>query len=203
MLKLSGSFPFAKGSKRACYLHPTDPNYCVKILRQDAQPRRLREKEPWFRRVLPLTKFDSNHQELVNLKRIHQRIGGTHVMLVPGTQGYIETDLGRGLLVELIRNSDGSICKTLQAHVRQHGFSDQVSDALNRLTIKMLELRIQLKDPGTNNIICQIQSTGSLECMLVDGFVAKSASFPASITVPVTRLKIRAKMDKVRHRLGG
>lgn len=203
MLKLSDKSPFAEGTKRACYVHPEDPNYCIKVLRQDAQPAELRSMAPWYKRLQPLSKFDSNHQELEHLTQIHQRTFGTNDRIVPATKGFIETDLGSGLVVELFRNPNGQICETLQAFVREHGFTDQASDALDRLTDKMLKYGIQLKDPGTTNIICQIQENGSLACILVDGF--KTASFPyiAGKIPPITNFRIQRKINKVRKRLGG
>ena len=102
MIDLSGVEYFGKGGVRACYVHPENPDRCIKIL----QPAIL--GNPYV-----LKKAHKQvSREQAYYKRLQKRgISWSHLAQSYGT---IETSEGPGDVFDLIRDFDGEVSKTLE-----------------------------------------------------------------------------------------
>jgi len=84
--------PIGVGKERACYLHPQDPTKAIKVQKGEGKKQTLRELK--FYRTL-------RRQKMNNFKHI------------PQFYGKVQTNLGEGLVVDLINDFDGSASKSL------------------------------------------------------------------------------------------
>ena len=142
--------PFAKGGERACYQHPYDENKVIKI--------RLGELNKQTRR------------ELAIYKSFAQR-NMTNFQHVPRYYGKVETNLGQGMVFDLIRDFDGSISEPLY-HFFLSG--SPISEFLPQLEVLKKHLLdnlivISADIVGRRNILLQKLSPTDAKLVIVDG----------------------------------
>ncbi|ESR22825.1 YrbL family protein [Lutibaculum baratangense] len=102
MLRLRSADLISSGAFRSCYRHPEDPKLCVKIARPRAAAGRAGHLDRLFRRRMA----GANEREC----REYGRLSSAGVPLsryFPAVHGFVETDLGRGLCLDLVEGSDG------------------------------------------------------------------------------------------------
>ena len=89
--------PVGKGKERACFVHPDDPQKAIKVAHGDASEQSRRE-----------TRF---YQKL-------QKRGGSD-QHIPRFYGLCETNLGQGIVVDMIRDQDGEISRPLNWYLAE------------------------------------------------------------------------------------
>ena len=88
--------PIGKGKERACFVHPDDPQKAIKIQIDDTSAQTRRE-----------IRFYQKRQN---------RDGCPHI---PNFYGLCETNLGQGIVVELIRDQDGEVSRPLNWYLAE------------------------------------------------------------------------------------
>jgi hypothetical protein len=86
-LALAECEPFARGRRRHCYVHPDDPDLCVKVAADAGDERCLREQGRDLRSYRWLRSLGSDS--------VFDRI--------PAVEGIVDTDLGEGIVMRLYR----------------------------------------------------------------------------------------------------
>ena len=128
MIQLAGLKPFASGDNRLCFVHPDDPSRCLKLNRPDNTPEmRRRGKHGWHH---TLAYYDENLRDsrvLTVLEKVYDN--GPF----PKFYGWLETDFGPGLVVDLVRDENGEISKTLQQYLFRSPRMSDVRAALMSL----------------------------------------------------------------------
>jgi hypothetical protein len=123
MIFLANSSPFARGGKRDCFVHPEFPDRCVKVHRLDALPENLHKNASWSRRMRKSVEaFDENISDFNVLSMFSG--GALFNKHVPLLYGWEMTDRGRGLVMELFRDSNGLISRSLREYIWEHGYDD-------------------------------------------------------------------------------
>lgn len=93
-----------KGNERACYLHPEDKNKAVKITYKNNKRKKSKQ-----------TKIEvAYYKEL--LKR-----GINNWKHLPEYFGEVETNEGKGFIIELIKDYDGEVSKTFDYYLKKNG----------------------------------------------------------------------------------
>jgi hypothetical protein len=181
----------AQSKTRWCYLHPQDPAKVIKIVR----------KKP------VLWKQDANQKEwrhFLYLKRRHAKID-----FITTYHGFVETNLGRGLISDCIRDADGTVSTRLENVLANPAPYDMVSleSSLDRLCRNIITNNIQLFDLNRYNILIQVQADGACRPISIDikGRYNNYEFIPVSTYVPcLSRRKLRIRcqklMDMVRSR---
>lgn len=90
-----------KGNERACYLHPEDKNKAVKVTYENNNRKKSKQ-----------TKI-----EVAYYKKLLKR-GLTNWKHLPKFYGEINTNKGKGFVVEIIRDYDGEISKTFAYYLK-------------------------------------------------------------------------------------
>jgi hypothetical protein len=90
--------PIGVGKERACYLHPRDSTKAVKV--QKGEFKKQTQRELKFYRTLQRRKMN-------NFKHI------------PQFYGKVQTNLGEGFIVDLIKDFDGNISRSLYWFIEQ------------------------------------------------------------------------------------
>lgn len=136
---------------RICYLHPSNPNIIIKI-----------EKKGTPYNITP-NKWEYRHyQEIV---QAHGEVSGLSRIF-----GIIETQFGKGLMAEAIRDPDGSLSPTL-AKAIQHPDKWNPSallKAVKDLMHHICDLDIRLFDFNLENIILQTNQQNELQAIIID-----------------------------------
>lgn len=148
MLKIT-SDPIGKGKERACFVHPEDPRKAIKIPFTDV--------------------FDQTLRDIKFYQRLKKR--GVHgIKHIPAYYGICDTSLGRGIIVDLIRNYDGEISRPLNWYLGQGVPIEEFDDYLQELRQSFLQnLVIFNHDLTIGNLLVQKSSMASAQLVAIDG----------------------------------
>ena len=141
--------PIGKGKERACFVHPDDPQKAIKISIGSVSEQSRRE-----------IKF---YQKLV--KR-----DGDIDPHIPRFYGLCETNLGQGLVVDLIRDQDGEISRPLNWYLAEGYPIEDFEPYLDELKKSFLQnLIIFNHDMTVGNLLFQKVSDTSARLVAIDG----------------------------------
>lgn len=148
MLEITAD-PIGTGSERRCYVHPVDPRRAIKI---------------------PLGKADrQTRREIKFYQKLKKRksIKGLHV---PRFYGYADSNLGRGMVVELIRDYDGQVSRPLKWYLAQ-GFAIEIFEpCLIELKQWFVDNLIFFdQDLTIDSLLVQKTSFNSAKLIAIDG----------------------------------
>ena len=148
MLKII-SKPIGVGRERACYVHPEDPRLAIKIPTG--------------------TVTAQTERDIKAYKRLKNR-GLVENHHLPKYHGLCETSIGRGIVVELIRNYDGEIARPLSWYLAQGVPVEEFDTFLEDLRQSFLQdLIIFNHDMHIGNLLFQKTSMGSARLVAIDG----------------------------------
>ena len=170
------SEPIGKGRERACYVHPDDPRRAIKI---------------------PTGSVTDQTRRDIKFYRSLKKRGLKQVSHVPSYYGWAETNLGKGIVVDLIRNYDGEISRPLNWYLAQRVPIEEFDVYLEELKHSFLQdLIIFNHDMTIGNLLFQRFSTRSARLVAIDGLGDVVAldwlnSFPALV-----RRKIRRRWER-------
>ena len=148
MLQIT-SEPIGKGRERACYVHPEDPRKAIKIPTGAAT--------------------EQTRRDIRFYRRLKQR-GLKQLRHVPTYYGWAQTNLGKGIVVDLIRNYDGEISRPLNWYLAQGVPIEEFDAFLDELKQSFLDdLIIFNHDMTIGNLLLQKSSTSSAHLVAIDG----------------------------------
>ena len=148
MLQLT-SQPIGRGKERACYVHPEDPRKAVKV---------------------PYGKIDQQTRRDIKFYRKLARRDSGENPHVPGFHGTCETNLGKGIVVDLVRNYDGEISRPINWYLAQGVPLEEFDVYLEELKQAFLKhLVIFNHDLTIGNLLFQRTSTRSARLVAIDG----------------------------------
>ena len=195
MLSLKHLEPFGVGGRRMCFVHPDDPKKCVKVLRTDDR-RTIRVKQKGL--SLPAAwrrDYDNNAHEKLILENLEKRIGLVMAEHLPRCYGTQPTDLGAGLVLDLIRDEDGAISRSLRELITMGYDISKLRpsfEAFGRFLSAHLILTRSLLD---HNLVVSMRSDGPGSIYMIDG-LGDPAWLPLARWIPALgRAKIARRMD--------
>ena len=148
IITLNGE-PLGVGQERACYVHPQDPDKVIKIQRGTIVKQTRRELK--FYRWL-------------------ERRGDVSYDQIPRFYGEVETSLGRGFVVERIRDFDGSESRSLWWHFERGYPLAEFVPYLDDLKRYLLANRIIFcVDMGRFNVLFRRQAPDAARLVVIDG----------------------------------
>lgn len=155
MLSLIKAQPFAKGSKRLVYVHPDNPDLCVKVpSRPDdprcrkAQRRELRDWA-WLQRWGRKAWFDR----------------------IPTIEGVVSTDLGEGIVSRLYRDEGGRIAPSMLQILRAEGLTPSLTQAIDEFEEWLRRHQLPTWDTGPHNIVAIRRRDDRWALYIVEGWV--------------------------------
>ncbi|MBR7889597.1 hypothetical protein J9B83_11655, partial [Marinomonas sp. A79] len=139
---------FTSGGARDIYLHPDEKDRFIKIQRNNSKKQNLNEKF-FFER-----KSESE--------------------IIPKYYGYIETNLGYGISVEIVRDENGEISSSLKDLIENKKISKfEAKNLVHIIEKESLNKNFLIHDGGIQNILVK-KIKNTLKPVLVDGFGAKT-----------------------------
>jgi hypothetical protein len=149
-----------KGLHRECFVHPENPDLCVKIVVSGNGNENRREQ--------------AYYRELANR--------GVSWEMLPRFHGLVDTSFGEGAVFDLVRDNDGRTSLTLGHYLASeqltalHGTA--LREALQALKRYLLEHRIITMTLKTKNILFQLDSPETGKLVIVDN-IGNSDFIPA------------------------
>jgi len=201
VIQLTHAKPFAIGGRRVCYVHPHEPNKCIKIPRRD-EKRTVRVHQK--RKPIPQhwrREYDNNAHEYQVLQRLFARVGPNAAQHLPRAYGYVDTDLGPGLTLDLVRDADGLIARSLRELISQGHPPTQFHPAFDDLARFLLNHHIVTRALLDHNIAAQHLDDGGWRLVIIDG-LGDPAWLPwGRWCRPIARRRIRRRLTQCRARL--
>jgi len=170
MIDLVNIKPFAQGGNRLCFAHPADKRVCIKVRRTDFTLKDLRRTKPFPKNLRPLTSFDDNLEEYQVLNRLQRKHGDQAFDHISRCYGFADTNLGKGLLSELLRDYDDKISLTIKQHIMEYGISDAFNEALGSFCSFWDSMAIPSRDLLIHNIVVhQFDPEQAPRLVVIDG----------------------------------
>lgn len=163
-LALAECEPFARGRWRHCYVHPDDPDLCVKVVADAGDERCLREQE----------------RDLRSYRRLRAHGSDSVFDRIPAIVGTVDTDLGEGIVMRLYRDRDGRISRNLSQVIREHGLTPALVRAIDEMKRWLRKERLLTTDTGPHNVMA-VRSGGGWKMMIVEGWENRKYRWLASL----------------------
>jgi len=202
VLSLQGLQPFGRGGKRECYVHPDDPLRCVKVNRAGYEPAALRRRASWFRRWRKSEEqFDKNYRDWAVLAELEAKNDPAIWQHLPRCYGWVETDRGRGLVIELIRDPDGQISRRFKDYLWNEGYDERSREAVDQFAAYWDAHPIPTPTLVLYNFAAQIQPDGKVRLVFIDG-MGDTELFPLGrVSQTLARWKSARKLRDMRQRI--
>lgn len=170
-IELDESALIAKGGHRSCYMHPSDPLLCVKVLHEPWQQIERRLKDP-LRAIRRRRNFDENLSEWIELKKLEAKLGSSLTLHFPRAHEMVTTNLGEGLVASFIRDDDGKPSLTLKSYLWETSeLTQQCIKALDEFWLFLKNQKLLVRDPFPHNLMVQrSHEKGRLRIVQIDGF---------------------------------
>lgn len=199
MLELARRAPLAEGGNRLVFVHPDDPDRCVKVAHPKVSLAAKRARKGIKGRLKPASSFDDNAEEWRVMRQLQSSVPdiGEHI---PHCDGFVDTDLGAGLVSKLVRSADGNVALPLKMVVWEQGLSDELTQALDVLEAFWVERAVPSRALILHNVIVEQRETGA-HLWVIDG-VGSSDFWPfAKWSRHLGRAKAQRKIDDLRARI--
>jgi len=158
VIKLTESFFLGKGGERYCYLHPDDNQKVIKIIHQKGRHNNQNTLEYNYYQFL--------EQKKINFSNITRCFG------------WVDTNLGEGLVFDRIHNYDASTIKTFSYYVKHNIFEQEYDlQLIEDLEKYVFENQIVFIDVSLSNIFCQKNSENSYQLIIFDGLGGRRPGF--------------------------
>jgi len=200
LLQLSMREPFGVGGRRLCYEHPYEKSLCVKVLRTDVDRTvRLKNSSAWKNRIGRI--YDNNEHERCELDKLYAKHGDVLARHFPKHYGYIDTDLGPGLVLDLMRDDDGEISMSLREWITVGRSLTDLGSAFQQFGEFLSDYAIVTRDLLDHNLVAVKHADQSLRLVMIDG-IGNAAFVPiASWIKPVARMRIKRKLERAWARM--
>ena len=167
MIDLDGLTPFAEGGNRKCFIHPDNPDRCLKVIHPGLL-QKIRNNKPWYKRFRSLESFDDNLREEVAYKQKALRSNNTKIWKhLAKWHGKTETSLGIASETELIKN-DNQIAETLESYLFKNGLTDEIKDSIENFHHWLRNNLVLTKNLIPHNLVLK-KENNSLNIKIIDG----------------------------------
>ena len=173
MINLDGIQSFAEGGNRKCYINPTNPKRCLKVIHENLLEN-LKKNSVWYKRLGNIEGLDDNLREekAYKQKAISYPINSSIWDHLAKWYGMVETSLGPASETELIIN-EGEIAETLEAYLFREGLTPEIKSALSNFENWLRAHLVLTKNIIPHNIVIK-KDNGLLILKIIDGLGSKS-----------------------------
>lgn len=201
-IALASEAPFARGGNRLCFVHPDDPNRCIKVQRPDFTLEERRRRKGFPKNLKPLTSFDDNLQEFGEMQSLDRLYREPLYQHVSRCFGFVDTDMGPGLVSELIRDDCGNISHTLKEYIWEHGHDDNCRQAVTSFAEHWLQLAVPSRDLLLHNLVAQRAADGTIKRLVIIDGIGNPSWIPIWMWPRIFRVqKARRKLLNLQQRI--
>lgn len=201
-LHLSALQPFARGGNRLCFVHPQQPDRVVKVRRPDFSLEDRRRKKGFPKTLLPLSRFDDSAEEWRVMAALDRQFDAPLYRLVSHCFGFEDTDMGPGLVSELIRDANRKVSHTLKQYLWDQGYDDNARSAVARFCADWEALGVPSRDLLLHNLVAQRDAAGQIVRLVVIDGLGGTGLIPPRCWPTVLRLhKARRKTADLHRRI--
>ena len=200
VLALKHLQPIAAGKQRYVFRHPDDPDLIVKVPREDYARRKAGIGGRWYkpvRRYRHFLVFLRELREHLALRAVEPRIP-KHIQTVVG---FVETDLGMGLVSRAVYGRDGGLAPNLKDILARGELTGAMRADLEAFFDWMLASPVILGDFHVGNLVYGFTPADGDHFVVVDGIGEKTVIPVRSLSAAVNRIAKRRKIRRVREQI--
>ena len=199
LLVLKHREPAAIGRQRYVFVHPGDPDLIIKVPTEGYVARRSdiggRPHKRWIKKYLR-----SRHYQ-VFLRELREQLalratGETLPCHVQTITGFVETDMGMGVVSRAVRTRDGALAPALPQLIAQGRFTAAARRHLDEFYEWLLSSPVVVGDLNIGNIVYGYTPGFGEHFVIIDGLGDKNAIPFSSISARLNRL---GKMRRIRR----
>ncbi len=165
MISLKDRQPAAEGRQRYVFIHTTDPDLIIKIIRPDAIGRAWGK---WYKIRRSYGQYLSYMREIGEYVTTHAREGSSP-RFVQKVRGLVETDMGLGLVLEAVRGKDGALAPSLRAMLRDGTFDHTAGQALETFFAELMASDVIAADLNGGNLVYAYDEGQGHRFVMIDG----------------------------------
>lgn len=177
MILLNESLYIGKGTTRKVYIHPDEPDLCIKVdINGSKESLHTLGEAKYYR------KFD-------------KRLSRSGFLSIPKFHGFVETSEGAGGVFELIRDEDtGNISSTLKGFIHDSfkpEHREPLDRALRSFRKNLMDFMIISTDLKSHNICIKRLESGEFQLVCIDGIGNKELIPVANYLPWFAHMKLR------------
>ena len=167
MINLDGIKPFAEGGNRMCFVHPDNPDRCLKVV-HPGLPSKIKNNKSWYKRFRSIESFDDNLREQKAYDQKALKKDDPNLWLhLARWYGMTETSIGIASETELIRNGD-TIAETLETYLFREGITEEIKASIEDFEQWLRDHLVLTKNLIPHNLVLDYQSEKIL-IKIIDG----------------------------------
>lgn len=168
IIPLKDQKPVAKGRMRFVYPHPHDPRLIIKVIRPDVIDERWGSGQSWYKARRRFGQYISYMREIGEYIATYNR-DGSSLAFTQKVVGLAETDLGLGLVLEAVLDSNGNLAPSLPTLIDRGLFNDEAKAALEIFIQQVLDSDVIVADLHGGNIVYACNAEGLHHFIMIDG----------------------------------
>jgi len=211
MLQLDDSQIIGSGVDRIVYGHPENADLCIKIPRcnfnNDFEIKGTRDKLYYLLRGFRKEYFDYNYTDVLYAQMLQKKEKDNLIFKhLPFCEGFVETNHGKGVLWQRIRNFDGTDSITLRDCYFTPGLlgTDEKQllwNALNDFFLWQIDNAVMLREMAfANTLVCRLEKE-KIRLYHVDAIGCVDLFPLADYAEWFARLRIRSKVHRFRKQI--
>ena len=165
MIELNGITPFAEGGNRICFIHPNNPDRCLKVIHKGLL-KKIKKNKPWYKKFRSLESFDDNLRERdgYNQKALKKNDPEVwkHLAIWYGMK---ETSIGMASETELIKNGD-EIAETLESYLSKNGLTIEIKNAIKDFQSWLRKHLVLTKNLLPHNLVLKKEDNKIAGCVI-------------------------------------
>jgi hypothetical protein len=177
MINLEGITPFAEGGNRKCFVHPDNPNRCLKVVHAGLLEKIIKNK-PWYKKLRSEDSFDDNlREEKAYGQKALQKDDPDLWKHLAKWYGMTKTSLGMASETELIKN-DNEVAETLESYLFENGVTNEIKESIEEFHTWLRTHLVFTKNLIPHNLVLK-KENDKLIIKIIDG-LGSHAFFPIS-----------------------
>ena len=200
MIILSDASAFAEGGNRKCFVHPDNPDRCLKVVHPGLLEE-IKKNKPWYKKIRSLESFDDNLREENAYKQKAIINGGPNIWNhLAKWYGMKETDIGMASETELIRDNQNNIASTLEAYLFSYGMTDEIKIALDEFESWLRSSLVLTKNIIPHNLVLGYEGE-KIVLKIIDGLGSKSYLPLTQISDVFAKKYVERRIELMRSRI--
>jgi hypothetical protein len=198
MIRLQGSEPIAYGLRSFVFQHPHNSELLIKV----GVPEVINQGRGKVNKLLHEQRYGAYVgwvRELREYLALRSRLR-VHPPWLQRLIGFVETDIGLGLVVGKVQDGMGALAPTLEQIVAKDGLTNDLRKAINKLEHDLLARNVIFGDPTPRNILFAPNTAEDTHLVIIDGLGDnRLQSMSAYLSRRGTRRRFARLISKLEH----